>query len=175
MGNPAGVRRNFAALEQRRLKAAELLRQEVGQSEVARRLGVHRQSVIRWARQLAQSGRRGLKQAGRAGRKPRLSPTQLQQLAQALKRGPAAAGYANGLWTSGRVRRLIEAQCAVRYHEAHVWRLLRRLGWSCQRPTGKALERNEEAIRHWQKIEGPRIKKKPAASGARSSWSTKAG
>jgi transposase len=70
MGNPAGVRRNFGALERRRMEAAELLRQGVTQSEVARRLGVHRQSVIRWVRQLAQSGRKGLKKAARAGRKP---------------------------------------------------------------------------------------------------------
>jgi transposase len=37
------------------MAAAELLKQGMSQSEVARRLGVHRQSVIRWARQLAQS------------------------------------------------------------------------------------------------------------------------
>jgi transposase len=175
MGNPAGVRRDFDALEQRRMEAAELLKKGVGQTEVARRLGAHRQSVIRWARQLALSGRRGLKQAGRAGRKSKLNPTQLQQLEQALKRGPEAAGYANGLWTAGRVRRLIEEQCGVRYHEAHVWRILRRLGWSCQRPAGKALERDEEAIRHWKKWAWPRLKKKPASSGVRSSSSTKAG
>jgi transposase len=175
MGNPAGVRRDFESLERRRMQAAELLRQGVGQSEVARRLGVHRQSVIRWARQLAHAGRRGLKQAGRAGRRAKLNQAQRQQLEQALKRGPEAAGYVNGLWTTGRVRRLIEDQCGVRYHEAHVWRLLRQLGWSCQRPTGKALERDEEAIQRWKKIEWPRLKKKPGASGARSSSSTKAG
>jgi transposase len=174
MGNRAGVRRDFAALEQRRMQAAELLKQGLGQSEVARRLRVHRQSVIRWARQLALSGRRGLKQAGRAGRKPKLSPAQLRQLERALKRGPEAAGYANGLWTTGRVRRLIQEQCGVRYHEAHVWRLLRRLGWSCQRPTGKALERDEAAIQHWKKVEWPRLKQKPGGNDARSSWSTKA-
>jgi transposase len=37
-----------------------------------------------------------------------------------------ALGYATGLWTAGRVRELIEYQCGVRYHEAHVWRILRR-------------------------------------------------
>jgi transposase len=73
MGNPAGVRRDFEALERRRMKAAELLKQGVSQSEVARRLGVHRQSVIRWAHQLAQSGRAGLKKAGRAGHKAKVS------------------------------------------------------------------------------------------------------
>ena len=52
MGNPAGVRRDVAALEQRRREAAELLRQGVHHPEVARRVGAHRQSVSRWAEQL---------------------------------------------------------------------------------------------------------------------------
>src|SRR5438876_3318633 len=111
MGNAAGVRRDFEGLERRRMEAAELLKQGVSQSEVARRLGVHRQSVIRWARQLAQSGRAGLSQAGRAGRKPKLSASQLRKIEQALRRGPEALGYASGLWTAGRVRALIEDQC----------------------------------------------------------------
>ncbi len=175
MGNPAGVRRDFGALERRRMAAAELLKQSVSQSEVARRLGVHRQSVIRWARQLAQSGRVGLKKAGRAGRKPRLSGVQLKQVEHALKCGPEAFGYASGLWTANRVRELIEEQCGVRYHEAHVWRILRQLGWSCQRPSGRALERDEEAIRHWKRVGWPRIKKKRSARGAPSSLSTRAG
>src|ERR1700732_3628610 len=162
MGNAAGVRRDFAGLERRRMAAAQLLKQRVSQSEVARRLGVHRQSVIRWARQLAQSGRAGLKQAGRAGRKPKLSASQLRKIEQALRRGPEALGYTNGLWTAGRVRELIEDQCGVRYHEAHVWRILRQLGWSCQRPTGRALERDEEAIRYWKRVRWPRLKKKRA-------------
>ena len=174
MGNPAGVRRDFEALERRRMEAARLLKQGVSQSEVARRLGVHRQSVIRWTRQLAQSGRQGLKQAGRAGRKPGLSGAQLKQIEHALKRGPEAFGYSSGLWTTHRVRELIEDQCRVRYHEAHVWRILRQLGWSCQRPSGRALERDEEAIRNWQRAGWPRIKKKPAARGAPSSSSAKA-
>jgi hypothetical protein len=43
MGNPAGVRRDFQALERRRLEAARTLRQGLGQSEVPRAVGVHRQ------------------------------------------------------------------------------------------------------------------------------------
>ena len=54
MGNPAGVRRDFQALEQRRLRAAQLLKKGVHPSEVARQVGAHRQSVSRWA----QLGRR---------------------------------------------------------------------------------------------------------------------
>ena len=174
MGNPAGVRRDFAALEARRLEAARLLRQGLSQSQVARAVGVHRQSVSRWARELEQAGVRGLRQAKRTGRPPKLSPAQLRALERALKRGPEAFGYATGLWTAGRVRELIEDRTGVRYHEDHVWRIPRKLGWTCQRPTGRAVERDEEAIRRWKKVEWPRIKKKPAASGARLSSSTKA-
>src|ERR1700756_1662914 len=88
MGNPEGVRRDFAALERRRMEAARLLRQGLSQSAVARELGVHRQSVSRWAWELEQSGVRGLRQAGRTGRPPKLSSAQLRDLERALKRGP---------------------------------------------------------------------------------------
>jgi len=175
MGNAAGVRRDFEALEERRMEAARLLKQGVNQSEVARRLGVHRQTVIRWVRQLAVAGRAGLKKAGRAGRKPKLSAAQLRQIEKELKRGPQALGYATGLWTAVRVRDLIEYQTGVRYHEAHVWRILRSLGWSCQRPSGRALEREEAAIAYWKRYRWPQLKKKPCARGAPSSSSTKAG
>ena len=66
------------------------------------------------------------------------------------------------LWTARRVARLIGEACGVTYHPGHVWRILRQLGWSCQRPTGRALERDEEAIRQWKKKRWPEIKKKPA-------------
>ena len=174
MGNPAGVRRDFAALERRRMEAARLLRRGLGQSEVARRVGVHRQSVSRWARELEQSGVNGLCKAARTGRPAKLDPGQLAEVQLSLKRGPEAFGYASGLWTARRVRDLIEYQTGVRYHEDHVWRILRKLNWTCQRPSGRALERDEQAIRQWKKVAWPRIKKKPSARGAPSSSSTKA-
>ena len=48
MGNPAGVKRDFSGLEKRRLRAARLLEKGLSEAEVARRVGVHRQSVNRW-------------------------------------------------------------------------------------------------------------------------------
>jgi transposase len=175
MGNPAGVRRDFEALEQRRLRAARLLTQGVPQAEVARQVGVHRQSVSRWAEQLDRGGRAALKKAGRAGRKPRLSDADLRRIERGLTRGPEALGYDTSLWTAWRVADLIERECGVRYHPGHVWWLLRKLGWSCQRPTGRALERDEAAITQWKRHRWPALKKTRRASGKRSSSSTKAG
>lgn len=169
------MKRDFAALEARRLAAVALLRQDVAQADVARAVGVHRQSVSRWAKQLAAGGRRALKHPGRAGRKPRLTAADLRRLERALKRGPEAFGYATPLWTAERVAALIEREFSVRYHPGHVWRLLRQLRWSCQRPTGRALERDEAAIRHWKKVRWPQLKKTPRAKGKRSSSSTRVG
>jgi transposase len=175
MGHPAGLKRDFTALEARRLQAVALLRQDMAQADVARALGVHRQSVSRWAKQLQAGGRRALRHPGRAGRKPGLTPGDLRRVERALKQGPEAFGYATPLWTAERVATLIAQECGVRYHPGHVWRLLRQLGWSCQRPTGRALERDEAAIRHWKKVRWPQLKKTPRARGKPSSSSTRVG
>jgi transposase len=166
MGNPAGVKRDFDALEQRRLRAYALLKRGLSEAEVARQVGVHRQSVNRWATQIAEHGRTGLKKAGRAGRKSRLSDTDLRKIERKLKQGPQALGYETGLWTLQRVAELIKEQCGVKYHPRHVWWLLGKLGWSCQRPTGRALERNEVSIEQWKKKRWPRLKKKPSGRAA---------
>lgn len=174
MGNPAGVRRDFAALERRRMEAVRLLREGLSQSAVARAVGVHRQSVSRWARELGATGVRGLRKAARTGRPAKLSAAQLRDLERALERGPEACGFASGLWTARRVRDLIEYRTGVRYHEDHVWRILRKLNWTCQRPSGRALERDEAAIRYWKRVRWPQLKKKRAASDGPSSSSMKA-
>jgi len=41
------------------------------------------------------------------------------------------------------VAHLIADQFGVDYHPGHVWKILDDLGWSCQRPVGRARERNE--------------------------------
>jgi transposase len=166
-------RRDYERMEERRLKGALLLAEGVSQAEVARRLDVKRQSVHEWVKIIETQGEKGLVRVP-AGRKPRLNAVQLMQLGELLKAGPQAHGYARALWTTERIARLIHRQFGVRYHRDHIGRLLGQMGWSCQRPTGRALERKEEEIVRWKRVEWPRIKKKPKQKGALSSSSTKA-
>jgi len=76
------------------MRTARLLEKGYSQSEVARRVGAHRQSVSQWAGELREKGRAGLKKAGRAGRKPRLRAEDLRKIERGLKRGPETLGYA---------------------------------------------------------------------------------
>ncbi|MDP6519113.1 MAG: winged helix-turn-helix domain-containing protein [Planctomycetota bacterium] len=48
----------------------------------------------------------------------------------------------------------------VRYHPAHVSRLLRTLGWSPQKPIQRATQRDEAAIATWYAERWPAIKKR---------------
>jgi transposase len=165
--------RDLQALEQRRLEAARLFAAGVGQAEVARRLGATAMSVSRWYRVWQEHGEEGLKRKAPPGYAPRLSPEQRQQLEEALVAGPAKAGYATELWTAPRVRKLIWERFRVRYHESHVWLLLRQLGWTCQKPAKRALERDEEAIATWVKERWPQLKRGRSSKTPPSSSGTK--
>jgi transposase len=129
---------------------------------------------MRWAEAWEEQGLEGLRAAGRAGRKPRLSSEQLREVEQALLEGPLASGYATELWTLPRVAELIQRIAGVRYHPGHVWRVMHQLGWSLQRPTTRAKERDEEAIQRWVKTTWPALKKTLHATERRSSSSTRA-
>jgi transposase len=72
-----------------------------------------------------------------------LSTYDEKRLIAALKAGAAAQGYSTDLWTLARVGRLIETLIGRRYCESGVWRLLRRLGFSGQRPSERATQRGK--------------------------------
>ena len=170
-----GSRRDFAALEARRLQAAALFAQGESQAAVARALGVTTAATNHWHQAWQAQGRRGLKAAGRAGRKPRLERKQWGPIERALRAGPQAQGFSTAVWTLPRVAMLIERLTGVAHHPGHVWRLLRALGWSLQRPGRRARERDEAAIDQWKTRRWTQLKKTPGAGGRGSSSRTKAG
>src|ERR1700709_74477 len=169
MGMPKGQKMDAEALKARRLEARRMLDEGMAQAEVARRLKTTRQSVSRWALQ----PRRDLAKVKRQGRKSRFDEAKRRQLKAALLAGPQQAGFATELWTVPRVRQYIVQQFDQRFSTVHVWRLLRQLGFSPQRPVGRARERDEAKIAHWKTKEWPRLKKKPGAKAAPSSSSTR--
>jgi transposase len=155
--------RDHRQMERRRLRAAGLFENGWPAPEVARRLGVARQVAYRWQESWRTGGTTALVSKGPAGPKCRLRPEQTQRLVEALLAGPVAHGYKTQLWTLPRVAGLIEELTGVRYHPGHVWRVLGALGFSCQRPERRAIERDEAAIQRWKQVEWPAIKKKRGA------------
>lgn len=149
------------ALEKRRLRAGRMLLRGVAQVEVARRVGVAKSTVSGWAARVEAGGLDALRSVSALGRPAGLDHRQRAALVRALKEGAMRHGFATELWTLPRVARLVETQFGVRYSEPHVWRLLRQLGFTPQRPSKRALERNEPAISEWKRKRWPTLKKTP--------------
>lgn len=156
-------RRDFRALEQRRMKAARMFERGKRQADVVHELGVSRPTVSNWYAKWSVGGKDALKAAGRAGRLPKLDHQELQRVEKVLLKGARASGFPNELWTLSRVAEVIERETGVRYHEGHVWKILKAMGWSRQKPARRAIERDEEAIETWKKDRWPAIKKAPGA------------
>ena len=145
-------------LARRRQRAIVLLQRGQNPSQVAKRLGTTARSVRRWRQQL-QHGK-GKPQTRTPGCPCRLSAVQRLHLIRVLERGASAYGYAEDYWTLERIAHLIWDLFRIRYRSSGVWYLLRRLGWSCQKPQRRALHRNEKAIAHWKRYQWPQIKRK---------------
>jgi transposase len=158
----------------RRLRAAELFAASLGQAEVARQLGVSRQSAHPWHQRWQADGAEGLHSRGPTGPAPRLSDSELHQVEQALLEGAGVNGFAGELWTLDRVATVIERLTGVGHHPAWVCALLRyRLGWSVQRPVRRAAERDQDGIDRWVKERWPRILQTPNdAEPVWSSWTS---
>ena len=161
MATQKARQRDFAALEARRRQAIQWIREGHRKAEVARRLRVTWQAVWTWWRAYRRAGARGLARRKHPGPAPKLSPRQLAQLPDMLGKGAAAQGFSTEVWTTQRVADLIWRRFRVRYDRDHVCRLLHRFGWSWQKPTGRARERDERAIQHWVRRTWPRLKKTP--------------
>lgn len=122
-------------------------------------VGCEASSVMRWRNARAKGGDAGLHVRTSPGRPRKLTETQTRRLVKRLLKGPLANGYRTDLWTTARVAEVIENMFGIRYDPDHVGRLLHRLGWSHQKPSRRALERNEEAIERWRRERWPEVKK----------------
>lgn len=164
----------IAALQERREQAAVLFAQGMRPAQVAIQLGVSRQATSTWFALWQQGGAEALKLSERYGRPPKLSDEQLSVIETVLLQGARANGYGTEVWTLQRVAEVIAQRTGVVYHPGHVWRLLRYMGWSRQRPSRRAKERDESAIEEWVKTTWPALKKGLTVSTAGSSSKTRA-
>ena len=156
--------------EERRLGAGRLLQAgQLSYADIARRLGVRRMAVSKWARPLRQhhGDRASLHTHAIPGRPARLRPEQWQRVLAVLKEGALKAGFDTDRWTLRRIRAVILAACGVHYHAHSLARRLKALGWSPQPPVVDARERDDALVRAWLTHDWPRMKKRLAATRPR--------
>jgi len=147
-------------LEERRLKATELFENGHNQNQTAIILGVNRCSTCRWYKRWKEEGNNALKiQKGVVSRK-KLNKKQIKKLEHILKSGATEYRYDTDLWTLKRIADVIMKEFGIYYHPASLSRTLRMLGYTCQKPTRIAINRNEKERQMWLKDVWENDKKK---------------
>lgn len=152
-------KRDLKEMELRRRKGMRMLARGMAQADVARALEVSRQTASSWNKQRAEDAQAWRRKP--LGRPGGMSDAQKRKLGKALLDGAVLNGFPNELWTLARIAKLIEREFGLSYSTVHVWRVLREMGFSNQRPAGRATQRDEEAIRPWRQKRWPALKKVP--------------
>jgi putative transposase len=147
--------------ELRRNIAADMHEQGHSPAAIASALKVSVRTVYQWLARLRSGGREALQSRKPTGRRSRLSEEQKQWLGELLLKTPEQNGFAGRyLWTQQLIAHLIEREFGIRYHHDRICRILKRMGFTHQKPARRAKERDEAKIQQWRTEVWPALLKK---------------
>lgn len=146
--------------EERRKRAWALYQVGWKQKDIAEALGVTQGAVSQWIKAGQEGGVAALRDRPKPGAPRRLSTEERQRIPSLLERGAESFGFRGDLWTCPRIAKVIEREFGVRYHPAHVSRILKELNWTPQKPIRRAKQRREAEIQHWREERWPELKKR---------------
>lgn len=142
------------------LRKAAVTRVEAGESPefVASGMGINRRTIYRWLAAYHYGGDQALQARPIRGAKPKLDARQMAKLSQIVRtKNPLQLDFEFALWTLAMIRELIRRQFGVRLSEVSVGRLMKRLGFTPQRPLYRAWQQDPELVERWRKVEYPKI------------------
>lgn len=146
-------------LEARRIAAGRLFARGKTAYYVEKKFGISSTTSREWRKRW----NNGTLHAQKQGRVSKLTDAQKRRLSSRILKGPEAAGWKTQLWTLGRITALIRKTERVFYRPRSVWHLMHELGFSCQKPSRRAKERDEKAIAEWKQTAWPKLLKRGLA------------
>jgi transposase len=146
--------------EGRRLRALELHEAGWSGKGIAAALGVTAGAVSQWLKRAREGGREALRSHPPPGPTAKLTDAQRAALPDVLAKGAEAYGFVGDVWTTKRIAVVIKRAFVVSYHPAHVSRLMRRIGWTVQKPIRRASQRDEAKVTAWREETWPALSAK---------------
>jgi transposase len=146
------------AKEQLRLTAVKRVLAGESPEAVAKGMAINRRTIYRWLEAHYYGGDAALKAKPIPGAPPKISARQMQLLARIVReKSPLQFRFPYALWTLATIRELIRRKFAVALSEVSVGRLMRRLGFSPQRPLYRAWQQNPALVESWREEVYPEI------------------
>lgn len=142
-----------------RRRCVELKNANWKQKDIATALGLTEGWVSQTLKKHRELGPDGLLARKPPGSRPKLTPDQLSKLVEELERGAPSHGFPGHIWTRSRVNELVGRFFGVSYDPTQVGRILKKLGWSLQKPAKRALQQNKQKVQQWREETVPELKK----------------
>lgn len=153
-------RLDSVSYEGMRHRAVELYQKGHSRKSIMESLGIGKSTLSRWISRYDGNNPKWYKTLPVGGSKGKMGDNELRQLVDELNKGCLAHGFEGEVWTRRRVGLVLERLFGLKYDPSHVGRLLKKAGWSLQRPSKVARQRSEERVDKWYKEDIERIKKK---------------
>jgi len=161
----------------RRRVVRAVVEKEMSQAEAVRTFGVSKTAVYNWMVKYRSRGKRALtsKPRGRP-RRSRLAGWQAATTVRLITdRCPDQLKLPFALWTRDAVGELLRKRFGVRLSVWTVGRLLRRWGFTPQKPLRRAYERDPVAVQKWLDEEYPAIRRAAKREKAEIHWGDEMG
>jgi len=147
--------------------------------DIARYLGVHRNTASDWWRQYQQYGSEAQEQQKRGnklGEGRTLSQSEEARVQQLIRSHfPDQLGIDSALWTRRAVQDLIMQTAGVKMPIRTVGEYLNRWGFTPQKPLRRAYEQDPKVVEAWLKSEYPQIEQRAKKVGAEIAWGDESG
>lgn len=146
-------------LEEIRIRAVTQVQTGKSPEEVISALGMTRCCIYNWLAAYRSGGWDALKSKKLNGRPKKLSGKQMELIYKIIvQKNPQQYRLEFALWTLKLVKEMIFLKLGTKLSIASVWRLLKQLGLTCQRPLFKAYQQNAKAVDSWLRSTYPKIK-----------------
>jgi len=154
-------------LQQMRMLAVKAVREGATVAEVARSYGLNTRTVYRWLADHADGGQQALLAKEIPGRPRKLSADEIRWIARTVRdETPQQRKFPYGLWTLSLIQTLIAREFGKKLSMATVWRVMRLLGFTVQKPLYRAWQQDAELVRRWESEIYPQIRAQAKVEGA---------
>lgn len=142
-----------------RVRAVNAVKDGMSVSEVAKAYQTHRATIYRWSERYRRCrGVRGLVRKPVSGRPRKLTELSGRKLRSIVLKPASKFGYETDFWTCSRLLQVFQKELRVRVSKMTIWRRLREVGLTYQKPERRYFEIREKDRQNWVKNELPKIR-----------------
>jgi len=154
-------------MEEIRKRAVQRVQDGESPEKVIKTLGFSRACIYNWLARYRSGGWHALRTGARSGRPPKLNASQMKWIYNTIRdKDPQQLKFEFALWTRKMIVTLIKKQFGLKLSPASVGRLLKQLGFTCQKPLYRAYQRDSALVEKWKNEEFPKIQKRAKKEGA---------